>query len=96
MGSSTCQKNEQARGVFSALGLNASFVTPSLWTGAKAVVVNSGSRRSKPETLVMDGPAFQRPGQLSAQDDFKSSRELQGSELGTTEQIKRPYSPSTL
>lgn len=44
------EKNEQAWGVFSALDLNASSVTPSQWNGAKAVVVNSGSLRSKPET----------------------------------------------
>lgn len=37
--SSTCQKNEQASDVFSALGLNATSVTPSWWNGAKAVVV---------------------------------------------------------
>lgn len=44
------RKNEQAWGVFSAPDLNASFVTPSQWNGAKAVVVNCGSPRSKPET----------------------------------------------
>ena len=34
----------------------------------------------------MDGPVFPRPGQLSAQKEFKPSRGLQCSELGSSEQ----------
>lgn len=80
------RKNEQAWGVFSAPDLNASFVTPSQWNCAKAVVVNSGSPRSKPETWVMDGPALPRAGPLSAQNERKPSRGLPRSELENWEQ----------
>lgn len=43
------RENEQAWGVFSAPDLNASFVTPSRWNHAKAVVASAGSLRSKAE-----------------------------------------------